>query len=150
VVFPAVLTRSCGAVPNKLAGVLTMFGAIATLFVLPWIDTSRVRSMRYRPDRAALFSSSSSWPASCSASAGPRPPDDPVIPGVTSFTLIDKRPEQLHLAVAGRGPLLLRLLLGDHTHSWGSRRPRWPAPESISEPVLSHPAITPHGRRGVA
>lgn len=37
------------AVPDKLGGVLAMFGAIAILFVLPWLDTSRVRSGRYRP-----------------------------------------------------------------------------------------------------
>ena len=37
------------AVPDKLGGVLLMFGAIAVLFVLPWLDTSKVRSMRYRP-----------------------------------------------------------------------------------------------------
>ncbi|NVK34538.1 MAG: cytochrome b, partial [Rhodobacteraceae bacterium] len=37
------------AVPDKLGGVLAMFGAIAILFVLPWLDTSRVRSGTYRP-----------------------------------------------------------------------------------------------------
>src|ERR687886_664144 len=37
------------AVPDKLGGVIAMFGAIATLFVLPWLDTSPVRSMRFRP-----------------------------------------------------------------------------------------------------
>jgi ubiquinol-cytochrome c reductase cytochrome b subunit len=30
-------------------GVLAMFGSIAVLFALPWLDTSKVRSMRYRP-----------------------------------------------------------------------------------------------------
>ncbi len=34
---------------SKLAGVLTMFGSIAVLLFLPWLDTSRVRSGRYRP-----------------------------------------------------------------------------------------------------
>ena len=34
---------------SKLAGVLAMFGSIAVLLVLPWLDTSRVRSGRYRP-----------------------------------------------------------------------------------------------------
>jgi quinol-cytochrome oxidoreductase complex cytochrome b subunit len=33
----------------KLAGVLLMFGSIAALFVLPWLDTSPVRSGRFRP-----------------------------------------------------------------------------------------------------
>lgn len=37
------------AVPDKLAGILLMIGAIAVLFVLPWLDTSKVRSMRFRP-----------------------------------------------------------------------------------------------------
>jgi ubiquinol-cytochrome c reductase cytochrome b subunit len=37
------------AVPDKLGGVILMFGAIGVLFILPWLDTSRVRSMRYRP-----------------------------------------------------------------------------------------------------
>jgi ubiquinol-cytochrome c reductase cytochrome b subunit len=37
------------AVPDKLGGILLMFGAIAVLFILPWLDTSKVRSMRFRP-----------------------------------------------------------------------------------------------------
>jgi quinol-cytochrome oxidoreductase complex cytochrome b subunit len=36
-------------VPAKLAGVLCMFGSIGVLFVLPWLDTSPVRSSRFRP-----------------------------------------------------------------------------------------------------
>jgi len=36
-------------VPAKLAGVIAMFGAIAVLFLLPWLDTSKVRSARFRP-----------------------------------------------------------------------------------------------------
>jgi ubiquinol-cytochrome c reductase cytochrome b subunit len=37
------------AIPNKLLGVVMMFGSIAVLFLLPWLDTSRVRSANYRP-----------------------------------------------------------------------------------------------------
>ena len=37
------------SVPNKLGGVCLMFGSIAVLFVLPWLDTSPVRSARFRP-----------------------------------------------------------------------------------------------------
>ncbi|MBM3649109.1 MAG: cytochrome b [Alphaproteobacteria bacterium] len=37
------------AIPDKLGGVLAMFGAIGVLFVLPWLDTSRVRSCTFRP-----------------------------------------------------------------------------------------------------
>ena len=37
------------SVSNKLLGVCMMFGAIAVLFVLPWLDTSPVRSCKFRP-----------------------------------------------------------------------------------------------------
>jgi len=37
------------AVPDKLLGVLAMFGAIGILFILPWLDRSPVRSAHYRP-----------------------------------------------------------------------------------------------------
>jgi ubiquinol-cytochrome c reductase cytochrome b/c1 subunit len=37
------------AVPSKLGGVLLMFGSIALLAFAPWLDTSRVRSSKYRP-----------------------------------------------------------------------------------------------------
>jgi ubiquinol-cytochrome c reductase cytochrome b subunit len=37
------------SVPNKLLGVLAMFGSILVWFVLPWLDTSKVRSARFRP-----------------------------------------------------------------------------------------------------
>jgi len=33
----------------KLGGVLLMFGAIAVMALVPWLDTSRVRSGKYRP-----------------------------------------------------------------------------------------------------
>ncbi len=36
-------------IPSKLAGVIAMFGSIGLLFVLPWLDTSPVRSARFRP-----------------------------------------------------------------------------------------------------
>jgi quinol-cytochrome oxidoreductase complex cytochrome b subunit len=36
-------------IPAKLGGVIAMFAAIAVLFFLPWLDTSRVRSARFRP-----------------------------------------------------------------------------------------------------
>lgn len=36
------------AIPNKLMGVLAMFGAIGIWFVVPWLDRSSVRSIRYK------------------------------------------------------------------------------------------------------
>jgi len=37
------------AVPSKLGGVAIMFASIVILYVLPWLDTSRIRSCNYRP-----------------------------------------------------------------------------------------------------
>ncbi len=37
------------SIPNKLAGVCLMFSSLLVLFVLPWLDTSPVRSARFRP-----------------------------------------------------------------------------------------------------
>jgi ubiquinol-cytochrome c reductase cytochrome b/c1 subunit len=37
------------AIPSKLGGVIAMFSAIAVLVFVPWLDTSRVRSAKYRP-----------------------------------------------------------------------------------------------------
>ena len=37
------------SVPDKLGGVVLLFGAIAVLFFVPWLDTSPVRSARFRP-----------------------------------------------------------------------------------------------------
>lgn len=36
------------AIPNKFFGLMTMAGAIAIMFVLPWLDRSPVRSIRYK------------------------------------------------------------------------------------------------------
>ncbi len=36
------------AVPDKLLGVIGMFAAIIILFLLPWLDRGKVRSIRYR------------------------------------------------------------------------------------------------------
>jgi ubiquinol-cytochrome c reductase cytochrome b/c1 subunit len=43
------------AIPSKLGGVIAMFGSIAILFILPWLDTSRVRSGTYRPLFRSFF-----------------------------------------------------------------------------------------------
>ena len=43
------------AVPDKLMGVIAMGAAIAVLFVLPWLDRSPVRSMRYKGRISKVF-----------------------------------------------------------------------------------------------
>ena len=44
-----------GIVDAKFFGVLAMFGAIAVMAIVPWLDTSSVRSGRYRPKFKAWF-----------------------------------------------------------------------------------------------
>ncbi|GFZ86572.1 cytochrome b [Rickettsiales bacterium] len=43
------------AVPSKIGGVITMFSAILILLFLPWLDTSEVKSGRYRPVFKCFF-----------------------------------------------------------------------------------------------
>jgi ubiquinol-cytochrome c reductase cytochrome b subunit len=43
------------AIPSKLGGVIAMFGSIAILAFLPWLDTSKVRSANYRPVYRVFF-----------------------------------------------------------------------------------------------
>lgn len=43
------------AVPDKLLGVVAMFSSILIWFILPWLDTSKVRSATYRPIYKQLF-----------------------------------------------------------------------------------------------
>jgi ubiquinol-cytochrome c reductase cytochrome b/c1 subunit len=43
------------SIPNKLFGVIAMFGAILVLAFLPWLDTAKTRSSRYRPLAKQFF-----------------------------------------------------------------------------------------------
>ncbi len=76
------------AVPDKFLGVVAMGGAIAILFVLPWLDTSKVKSMRYRPVMKTFFVI---FVIACLGLGycGAVLPDDQVIPGFTTFKLFD-------------------------------------------------------------
>ena len=129
------------AVPDKLAGVLMMFGAIAVLFVLPWLDTSKVRSMRYRPTAKLYFGL---FVLACLilGYCGGRLPDDPVIPGISTFQLVDADLNSMvwlsRVATAyyfGYFLFVLPIL--------GLTETPLPQPESISAPVL--PANAPAG-----
>ena len=56
--FSAILraiTFSVGPIDSKLGGVLAMFAAIAVLFFVPWLDTTKVRSAVYRPLYRVFF-----------------------------------------------------------------------------------------------
>ena len=43
------------SVPNKLAGVIAMFAAIIVLCFLPWLDSAKTRSSKYRPLAKQFF-----------------------------------------------------------------------------------------------
>jgi len=43
------------AIPDKLGGVVAMFASIAVLAFLPWLDTSKIKSGRYRPTFKIFF-----------------------------------------------------------------------------------------------
>jgi quinol-cytochrome oxidoreductase complex cytochrome b subunit len=43
------MTFNVLGIPSKLVGVTLMFSSLLLLFVLPWLDTSRVRSATFRP-----------------------------------------------------------------------------------------------------
>ncbi len=78
------------AVPNKLIGVLAMFAAIAVLFVLPWLDTAKTKSMRYRPTARVFFVL---FLITCVilGFCGAHEPDDQVIKGLATFELGDAK-----------------------------------------------------------
>ena len=123
------------AIPNKLMGVLAMFGAIACFFALPWLDTSKVRSMRYRPTARLYF-----WLfilAACVLGlCGARLPDDQVIPGLKTFTLIDSDPNSFVWLsrVAAAYYFLYFLVI---TPVLGLVEKTAPVPETIATPALT-------------
>jgi ubiquinol-cytochrome c reductase cytochrome b/c1 subunit len=43
------------SIPNKLAGVVVMFSAIIVLVFLPWLDSAKTRSSKYRPLAKQFF-----------------------------------------------------------------------------------------------
>ena len=117
------VTFSLFGIEAKLLGVIAMFGAIAVLFVLPWLDTSRVRSARFRPIYRWLF-----WVLVASTIglgyAGSQPPEGlPVVIGQISAVYYF-----LHFLVIL--PILGKI-----------ERPL-PLPRSISESVLGPAAAS--------
>jgi len=108
----------------KLFGVILMFASILVLFILPWLDTSKVRSCRYRPIYKWFF-----WILLIDCVVlgwvGANPPEG-MFPAIG---LIGTVYYFFHF-------LILLPLLGS------LERPK-PLPASISEPVLAGAAATP-------
>ena len=131
------------AIPDKLMGVLALGAAIACIFALPWIDSTKVRSMRYRPQAKLYFAF---FVVDCIilGFCGAHEPDEQVIPGLATFTLGDSELNSFvwlsRIAAAYYfGFFIILKFVLPFTET------PLPAPESISSPVLSHPAATPAG-----
>jgi ubiquinol-cytochrome c reductase cytochrome b/c1 subunit len=111
------------AIPDKLLGVIAMFSSILLLMFLPWLDTSRVRSAKYRPIYRWFF-----WLFVISVIAlgylGSKPAEEPYLTWARVFTAY----YFLHLLV------ILPIVGVIET-------PR-PLPRSISEAVLGKVAAT--------
>jgi ubiquinol-cytochrome c reductase cytochrome b subunit len=106
------------AVPDKLGGVLLMGGAIVVLFFLPWLDTSKVRSLRFRPITRIIFML---WTVNFFVLTwvGAKPAEQPyvlisqictmfyfayflvVLPAMGRFEVVMKLPESISRAVLG-------------------------------------------------
>ena len=131
------------AIPNKLMGVIALGIAIGVLFILPWIDTSKVRSMRYRPVARWFFFI---FIVTCLVLGwcGAHEPDAVVIPGVgAGFTLYDY-PINSDVWLSRFGLLSYFGFFASLFIVPMFETPL-PTPESISEPVLAHPASVPAG-----
>jgi ubiquinol-cytochrome c reductase cytochrome b subunit len=131
------------AIPDKLTGVLCMFGSIGLLFVLPWLDHSKVKSMRYRPAARLyfiIFILASIGLGFCGANE----PSEPVIPGLAGFQLGDYSLNSfvwLSRLLAAYYFLYFILI----TPLLGFIETTLPVPDSISTPVLSGGAALPKG-----
>jgi ubiquinol-cytochrome c reductase cytochrome b subunit len=130
------------AIPDKLGGVIGLGGAIALVFALPWIDRSKVRSMRYRPTARIFFAF---WVLSALVLGwcGSQEPDGQLFPGVTMFNLIDYDINSVtwvsRIAAFYYFAFFAILAL---LPMWEKTRP---VPDSLFTPVLPHGAAVPAG-----
>ncbi|HEX9647943.1 MAG TPA: cytochrome b N-terminal domain-containing protein [Alphaproteobacteria bacterium] len=121
------ITFNVWFIPAKLIGVVLMFGSILLLFFLPWLDTSPVRSARFRPIYKQVF-----WLLVADTVVlgivGANAPNAPVFKGNESFQYVNLG--QIATAYYFLHFLVIMPLLGRF------ETPR-PVPVSISEPVLA-------------
>jgi len=129
------------AIPDKLSGVLAMFGAIACLFVLPWLDTSKVRSMRYRPMAKVYFVF---FVIACVilGFCGAKLPDDQVIHGLTTVKVFESDLNS-YVWLSRVASLYYFVFFLAILPLLGLFEKPLPVPETIATPALSHPASAP-------
>jgi ubiquinol-cytochrome c reductase cytochrome b subunit len=129
------------AVPDQLMGVLAMFGSIGVLFVLPWLDRSKVRSMRYRP-MAKLYFLIFVVVCVILGFCGAKLPDDQVIPGLVTFKLWESDLNSW-VWLSRVGTLYYFAFFVVILPLLGIIEKPLPVPETIATPALSHPATVP-------
>jgi len=132
------------AVPDKLGGVAVMGLALLSIFALPWLDRSPVRSMRYRP-QAKLYFAIFCLSVLVLGFAGAKEVDDPVIQGLQGFTLLDSNINSWVWPSRIFGAYFLLYFWVILPIVLPMTEKPLPVPESISTPVLSHPAAAPAG-----
>ncbi len=75
------------AIPSKLGGVIAMFASVLILLFVPWLDTSRVRSAKYRPYYKIAF-----WVFAFTCVAlgwlGSKPAEQPYVMWAQIFTFL--------------------------------------------------------------
>jgi ubiquinol-cytochrome c reductase cytochrome b subunit len=127
------------SIPDKLMGVLAMFGSIVVLFALPWLDTSKVRSASFRPVFRGFF-----WifvlDCVLLGYIGGRTPDNSFLVDVGLAS---------HDTHSSEVPFLTNMLMGQIATAYyfvhflvilpvlGLIETPAPLPKSISDPVLS-------------
>jgi ubiquinol-cytochrome c reductase cytochrome b/c1 subunit len=119
------------AIPSKLGGVIFMFAAIFILMLLPWLDTSKVRSATFRPIYKNFF-----WLL--------------VFVVLLLGYLGAKAPEGIYLILSRLGTtyyfahfLIVLPLLGRYEKTD-------PLPQSISDPVLNKPGVLDKFKKAAA
>jgi quinol-cytochrome oxidoreductase complex cytochrome b subunit len=131
------------AIPDKVMGVFAMFGSIGVLFALPWLDTSKVRSMRYRP-MAKLYFIILLVVCVVLGFCGAKLPDDQVIPGLTTFKVMESDINSF-VWLSRVATLYYFAYFLVITPLLGLIETPLETPETIASPALSHPATTPAG-----
>ena len=104
---------------------IALFGSLLTLFFVPWLDRSKVRSARFRPTYKILF-----WVfvVDCFVLgyAGSQPVDGTIAGGAISLLWIARLATAYYFAHFW--------VLMPFIHRWETPRP---IPDSIAKPVLS-------------
>jgi quinol-cytochrome oxidoreductase complex cytochrome b subunit len=103
-----------------------MFGAILILFFLPWIDSSKVRSAKFRPIFKQVF-----WI---------------FVADTLVLGYVGSQPPEGHLVLVGQAATAFYFLFFPLLYLIGKFEKPRPLPQSISAPILGAPTAKPMER----